>query len=143
MAAPTQAPSRWMYLWANDRFTGREWRRIMRQILIGLAAVVVAAALGAQSGMDARLAESRAQIDGIDRQIVELLNRRAAVVEQIGAIKKKAGLPVAAPAREQQVLDRVVEAGKKGPLPPAAMRRIYQTILHEMQSWEESINSGR
>ena len=90
----------------------------------------------AQTSVDARLAQYRTQIDGVDRQIVELLNQRASIVKQVGAVKKEAGVPVAAPAREQQVLDRVVQAGKNGPLPPAALRRIYAAILLEMRNWE-------
>lgn len=80
--------------------------------------------------------EYRTQIDGIDRQIVELLNQRAAIVHRIGEVKKAAGLAVTAPAREQQVLDHVVEGGKNGPLPPAIVRRIYEVILREMRTWE-------
>ncbi len=93
-----------------------------------------------QTGVDSRLAGYRAEIDGIDRQIVELLNRRAAVVRRVGDLKKEAGLPVAAPAREQQVLDHAVEAGRGGPLPAAALRRIYQGILNEMRAWEATHN---
>ena len=42
---------------------------------------------------------------------MELLNKRAEVVEQVGKFKKETGLPVVAPSREEQVLDRVAEAG--------------------------------
>ncbi len=49
-----------------------------------------------QASLADRLAESRQQIDEIDRQIVELINKRATVVEKIGTIKLAAGVPVAA-----------------------------------------------
>src|SRR3954469_3265608 len=88
-----------------------------------------------------KLTQNRVQIDQIDRQIVALLNQRAAVVARIGDLKKEANLPVAAPAREEQVLNLAVENGKAGPLPPAAIRRIYQVILNEMRTWEESRNA--
>lgn len=93
-----------------------------------------------QPATDARLAEYRAQIDSVDRQIVELLNKRATIVHNVGVLKKAAGLPVSVPSREQQVLDRVAEAGKDGPLPPAILGRIYQTILREMRTWEAAEN---
>src|SRR5437660_1217368 len=112
-------------------------RKMTGQILFRIAALTtVSMSLAAQSSVDARLAEYREQIDGIDRQIVQLLNQRAAVVERIGHIKKEAKLPIAAPAREQQVLDHVLAAGREGPLPPATLRRIYQSILEEMRTWE-------
>ncbi len=96
-----------------------------------------------QASVQARLAQYRTQIDGIDRQIVELLNRRAAVVEQVGKVKSEAGLAVAVPAREEQVLAHVAEVGKTGPLPPERLRRIYQVILEEMRTWEASKGARR
>jgi len=104
---------------------------------------VCVGAVAAQPTVQASLQEYRTQIDGVDRQIVELLNKRAAIVQRIGSVKKEAGLPVAAPAREQQVLDRVVEVGKPGPLPPATVRRIYEVILREMRTWEAAGNTGK
>ena len=56
-----------------------------------------------------RLASCRRQIDETDQQIVVLLNQRARIVAEVGKIKKEAHLPVAAPAREEQVLDRIVQ----------------------------------
>ena len=110
---------------------------------IVIALSFVALKLAAQSPVDAKLAEFRKGIDGIDRQVVELLNQRAAIVERVGNIKKQANLPIAAPAREQQVLDHVAEAAKNGPLPPETLRRIYETILKEMRAWEASRTSPR
>ncbi len=95
----------------------------------------------AQDSVAAKLGEYRTQIDRIDQQLVDLLNKRAVVVQQIGHIKKDAGMAVAAPTREQQVLTRVVEAGKGGPLPSTTLQRIYQTILLEMRTWESTENS--
>ncbi len=104
---------------------------------------VCVSAVAAQTATNVRLAEYRTQIDGVDRQIVELLNKRAAIVQHIGTIKKESGLAVAAPAREQQVLDHVVEIGKTGPLPPATVRRIYEVILREMRTWEATENTEK
>jgi chorismate mutase len=58
----------------------------------------------------------------------------------VGKIKQEAHLPVAAPGRERQVLDHVVQSGRSGPLPPDRLRRIYQTILEEMRTWEEELS---
>ena len=92
------------------------------------------------SDPDTRLASCRKQIDDTDRQIVALLNRRARIVAEVGKIKREAHLPVAAPAREQQVLDHIVQVGGAGPLPPNHLRRIYETVLQEMRSWEEELS---
>ena len=97
----------------------------------------------AQTPAKVRLEGYRTEIDGVDRQIVELLNKRAAIVQRIGSVKKEAGLAVVAPAREQQVLEHVAEAGKAGPLPPAVLRRIYESILREMRTWEAIRNNEK
>jgi chorismate mutase len=57
----------------------------------------------------------------------------------VGMIKQEAHLPVAAPAREQQVLDHIVQLGGAGPLPADRLRRIYQRVLQEMRTWEEGL----
>jgi chorismate mutase len=44
------------------------------------------------------------------------------------------------PAREQQILDHIVQVGGAGPLPPDRLRRIYQTVLQEMRTWEEGLS---
>jgi chorismate mutase len=43
------------------------------------------------------------------------------------------------PAREQQVLDHIVQLGGAGPLPPDRLRRIYQVVIQEMRTWEEGL----
>jgi chorismate mutase len=92
------------------------------------------------SDTETRLAACRKQIDDTDQQIVVLLNQRARIVAEVGKIKHEAHLPVAAPAREQQVLDHVVQMGATGPLPADRLRRIYQTVIQEMRTWEEGLS---
>lgn len=95
---------------------------------------VLLAALAAPASGQTPLAEHRARIDELDRRIVALLNERAQVVRQIGRLKREAGLPLTAPAREQEVL-RNVTAGAEA-LPADSLRRIYQRILTEMKAAE-------
>jgi chorismate mutase len=92
-----------------------------------------------QKSVETKLSECRKQIDEADQQIIHFLNQRAKVVAQVGQIKKEAHLPVTAPAREQQVLDHVVQIGKDGPLPPERLRHIYQTVIKEMRDWEATL----
>jgi chorismate mutase len=92
-----------------------------------------------ETSTDAQLAKCRAQIDEADEQIVQWLNRRAAVVVEVGKIKQRAKLPVTAPARERQVFARIAEKGKAGPLSPEALQRIYTTIIQEMKGLEKKL----
>jgi hypothetical protein len=34
-----------------------------------------------------------------------------------------------------------VRVGAAGPLPPDRLRRIYQTVIEEMRTWEEGLSS--
>ena len=53
-----------------------------------------------------RLHELRTEIDGIDRQIIELLEERAKLTREIGKIKRELNLPVKDEKREEEVLKR-------------------------------------
>ena len=53
------------------------------------------------------LSEYREEIDAIDRQIVDLFQRRMRVAEKIGEYKKSKGLPVLDEAREAAKLENI------------------------------------
>jgi chorismate mutase len=74
----------------------------------------------------------RVQIDAVDCRILDLLNERARVVEQIGRVKQRARLPIYEPKREDQVYDNVTQHNG-GPLTPEAVKRIYERIIDEMR----------
>jgi chorismate mutase len=80
-----------------------------------------------------KLEEFRIAIDELDRRIVELLNERTRVVEDIGRVKRSAQLPVYEPKREDQVFDNISQASADGPLTKEAVRRIYERIIDEMR----------
>ncbi len=54
--------------------------------------------------MAVELNELRDQIDAVDKQMVELLARRLALVEKVGEVKSKHGLPIYVPDREAAML---------------------------------------
>jgi len=112
---------------------------IRRYLFLPAAMLVIGSSAAAPQSVEARLAECRKQIDDTDQQIVKLLNRRARIVARVGAIKKDAHLPIAAPDRERKVLDHIAQVGSAGPLPPEALRRIYANIIQEMRGWEASL----
>lgn len=80
-----------------------------------------------------KLEEFRVAIDDLDRRIVELLNERTRVVEDIGRVKRSAQLPIYEPKREDQVFDNISQASGDGPLTKEAVRRIYERIIDEMR----------
>ena len=78
------------------------------------------------------LAECRELIDSVDLRILQLLNERTSIVENVGRIKKEAALPIYEPRREDQVFHNVT-ANNPGPLPNDAVKRIFERIIDEMR----------
>ena len=81
----------------------------------------------------ARLEEFRVSIDAVDRRIVDLLNERTRVVEEIGRVKRHSDLPIYEPKREEQVFANIT-GHNHGPLTPEAVRRIFERIIDEMRT---------
>jgi len=75
-----------------------------------------------------RLTALRRQIDRLDSQILQLLNRRAGVAVQVGRLKRRDGRPVYDGEREAAILRRVARLNR-GPLPSASVTRIFRGIL--------------
>jgi chorismate mutase/prephenate dehydratase len=70
----------------------------------------------------------RAQIDKLDLQILDLVNKRAGLAAEIGRLKTDHGSEVFTPSREEEVLVNVLEANK-GPLDDATVRAIYRELM--------------
>jgi len=79
------------------------------------------------------LADCRKRIDALDVQILKLLNERTKIVEQIGRIKQELGLPIYEPKREDDVFHNVI-VSNQGPLPPDAVKRLFERIIDEMRT---------
>jgi chorismate mutase-like protein len=84
-----------------------------------------------------RLGDYRRNIDRIDLQLLALLNERTRVVEKIGAVKQEFTMPVYEPKREDEVFRNVLEHNS-GPLPPDAVKRIFERIIDEMRTLQKT-----
>jgi chorismate mutase len=79
------------------------------------------------------LESCRVQIDEIDLRLLDLLNQRTAIVEEIGRIKQHLSLAIYEPKREEQVFTNVT-GHNHGPLPHDAVKRIFERIIDEMRT---------
>lgn len=70
----------------------------------------------------------REQIAEVDREIVEAINRRIEIVQQIWAHKREHGLDKVDPERERWLYEHLA-ASNRGPLSPAGLEQIYEQIL--------------
>ena len=71
------------------------------------------------------LEDLRQQIDSIDREIVERLNRRVLLASEIGNIKAESGADMYVPVREEEVFRKLEQLQVDGPLDSRAIRAIY------------------
>jgi chorismate mutase / prephenate dehydratase len=74
------------------------------------------------------IAELRGELDEIDQTIVETINRRAAIAQQIGQLKRGDAKGVYDPARENEVLQTAV-ANNVGPLTDDAVRAVFRELV--------------
>ena len=79
------------------------------------------------------LARCRDAIDEIDVQILSLINQRTTIVERIGAVKRRFEMAIYEPKREEQVFENVLRHNT-GPLPPDAVKRVFERIIDEMRT---------
>jgi chorismate mutase/prephenate dehydratase len=78
----------------------------------------------------------RGQIDKLDLQIVDLLNKRAAVAGQIGKVKADQGGEVFSAAREEEVLGNIL-AANKGPLAEVTLKAIFRELISGCRAVEK------
>lgn len=79
----------------------------------------------------------REQIDALDKQMIDLLARRLALVEQVGEVKSRYGLPIYVPEREASMLaSRCTEAEAQG-VPPQLIEDILRRTMRESYASEK------
>jgi chorismate mutase/prephenate dehydratase len=90
---------------------------------------------------DPALEALRAQIDRIDEQLVNLLNERAKIVVQIGALKARSNAPIYAPDREKAVLEKIRRLNK-GPLPNRCLEAVWRELMSGSFALERPLKIG-
>ncbi len=77
----------------------------------------------------------RTQIDAVDRDLLALLNRRAALAQEVGEVKKREGSVAFRPEREAQVIDGL-KATNPGPLNGDSVAPIWREIMSACRALE-------
>lgn len=97
------------------------------------------AARNSDSEIGDELTSLRNQIDEIDREILDRLNRRASLVQRVGELKEggRKG-PIYVAARERDLVSALVDANP-GPFPNAAIPHVFREIVSATRSLEERV----
>jgi chorismate mutase/prephenate dehydratase len=85
--------------------------------------------------MTQSLGALRTQIDAVDKELLALLNRRAALAGEVGDIKRVEGSPVFRPEREAQVIQGLQQANP-GPLKPENLATIWREVMSACRALE-------
>lgn len=72
----------------------------------------------------------RLAIDEIDEKIMDLINRRLWLAQQIGSVKNQGGIQITDRQREKEIIDRLRHKNN-GPLSNDGLRHIFAAIMVE------------
>ena len=70
----------------------------------------------------------RAKIDGLDEQLVSLINQRVQVALEIGRLKQGAEMPLHSPDRESEILQRI-SGLNQGPVDVTVLESLFHILL--------------
>ncbi len=85
------------------------------------------------------LSDIRKKIDELDSKLIALLNERADLVHEVGLVKKRDGMAIYAPEREEQLLQSLLKRNH-GRLPEASVRAIYREIMSASLALEKHLS---
>ena len=77
----------------------------------------------------------RTRIDAVDRELLDLLNRRAHLAQEVGEVKKREGSVAFRPEREAQVIDSL-KTVNAGPLKSDSVAPIWREIMSACRALE-------
>ncbi|HXX80665.1 MAG TPA: prephenate dehydratase [Thermodesulfovibrionales bacterium] len=80
----------------------------------------------------------RSEIDAIDEEILNLLNRRARIVIEVARIKRQENTRFYSPEREKEILQRLISINR-GPFPNSAIKPLFREILSASLSLEQPL----
>ncbi len=81
----------------------------------------------------------RAEIDKLNREIVELLAKRMEVAGEIAEYKKRRGLPAHVPEREKAVIENVKSMAKENGLDEKMAEDVFLKIIEHTRNSEKKL----
>ena len=89
-------------------------------------------------GSSQNLNKLRTEIDGIDRKLLELLNKRGNVALKISELKRENSVNVYDPVREKEIESKL-ERLNKGPLTQDSVLSVYREIISACRELQEPL----
>jgi len=75
------------------------------------------------------LNDYRMEIEGIDKSIIDLIDKRIAITKKIFEVKRKEKRPIRDPDQEDRVLRRAMDLATERNLDAGAIKNIYEILI--------------
>ena len=91
---------------------------------------------------NADISALRLTIDEIDEKIMDLINRRLLLAQQIGSVKKQGGIQITDRQREKEIMNRLLEKNN-GPVSDNGLCNIFEAIIAEGRNVQQMDEQGK
>lgn len=90
------------------------------------------------------LDDLRRRINEVDQKLIDVLNARARLVVEVGKAKQAEGLPIYAPHREVEVIDRAIKTSREsgGVLPDRAIEAVFRELMSGSMALQQPTRVG-
>jgi chorismate mutase/prephenate dehydrogenase len=88
------------------------------------------------------LPELRAQIDAVDREVLQLLAKRMRIVTEVARFKRSEGVGIRDYTRERQVLEARKQLAEQLGLDPAPIESVYRQIMLASRDYQAALGAG-
>ena len=92
-----------------------------------------------KDGFKEKLEKYREEINKIDKNLVDFLNKRAEIVMKIKKLKENRDVPLYDAKREEELINNIIKYNK-GPLYNDNVIQIFESILRNVQVLEKDEN---
>ena len=92
-----------------------------------------------KDGFKEKLEKYREEINKIDKNLVDFLNKRAEIVMKIKKLKENRDVPLYDAKREEELINNIIKYNK-GPLYNDNIIQIFESILRNVQVLEKDEN---
>ena len=79
----------------------------------------------------------RQEIDAVDAALVQLVQKRFAIVDRVVVVKKHNRIPAMLPDRIEEVVKNVVALAKPSTVPPQTIENLWRLLIAETIAYEE------
>ena len=86
-----------------------------------------------------KLNDHRKEIDLIDEKLLQLLEKRLAIVKKIAVLKDRENLPIRDPDREASILENITVKAENIGLDPELAKRFFKSLIELSVEVEEKL----